>query len=418
MTYRRRIVDDILDDVFPQLPAILLDGPKAVGKTTTALQRSRTLQGLDQAAERSRVQADPENVITGDKPILVDEWHKVPETWGVIKRAVDRDFSGGQYLLTGSLPDSATHSGAGRITSLRMRPLSFAEREIEKPSVSLGELLQGNLSISGETELGLVDYNTELMRSGFPALRGLDGRALELAIDGYIERVVDADVTTLGVEVRRPATLMSWLASYAAATATVASWETIRHAASPGTTKAPAKTTAIPYRDALTRLRILDELPPWLPSHNTFTQAAQSSKHFLADPALAMRLMKFSREAISSAAAYDSGRFGRPLAGRMFEALATLSVRTYAEASHAKAMHFRDARGSREIDIIVERDDGKVLAIEVKLGNTVDASDTRHLTWLADRLGDDLIGSVVIYTGRHAYRSGDVAVVPLALLGP
>ena len=418
MEYRRRLIDGVLDDVFPQLPAILLDGPKAVGKTTTALQRAQTVKDMDQVGERTLAQADPETATMGTKPILIDEWHKAPDTWGVIKRAVDRDFSGGQYLLTGSLPDEATHSGAGRITSLRMRPLSLAEREIEEPTVSLRALLQGQADVAGETEIGLADYSAELMRSGFPALRRLDGRALELALDGYIERVVDADIRQLGLTLRQPATLMAWLRSYAAATATTASWETIRDGATTQAGNTPAKTTTMPYRDALTRLRILDELPPWLPSKNRFSRVAQSSKHFLADPALAMRLLNLSADTIPTAVAHDSGRFDRPLVGRMFEALATLSIRSYAEANYARAFHFRDGPGRREVDIIVESDDGKVLAIEVKLSSAVSPRDTRHLTWLREQLGSDLIDSVVVYSGRHAYRSGDVAVVPLALLGP
>jgi uncharacterized protein len=418
MTYRRRLIDDVLDEVFPQLPAILLDGPKAVGKTTTALQRARTVKDLDQAGDRTLALADPDSVVLGDKPILIDEWHRVPDTWGVIKRSVDRDYSGGQYLLTGSLPDSATHSGAGRITSLRMRPLSFAEREIERPSVSLRDLLHGNADIQGETSVTLTDYHTEMMRSGFPAFRQLDGQALQRALNGYIERIVDADVKTVGLELRQPATLRAWLASYAAATATVASWETIRDTAATGTGKIPAKSTVLSYRDSLTRLRILDDLPPWLPSRNSFSRVAQSSKHFLADPALAMRLMNFSPSTIGTAVSYGSGRYDHPLAGRMFEALVTLSVRSYADVCQAQVMHFRDGQGRREIDIIVERNDGKVLAIEVKMGTTVDAHDIRHLTWLRQQLGDDLIDSVVVYSGRHAYRMNGVAVIPLALLGP
>jgi uncharacterized protein len=417
MSYHRRAVDDIIDDLFPSLPALLLDGPKAVGKTTTALQRAKTVRNLDVEAERLRATVDPEWVITGTKPILIDEWHTVADTWGTVKRAVDNDHSGGQFILTGSMPDSSTHSGAGRITAIRMRPLSFAEREVSITSVSFGALLQGNADISGETDVSFSDYSDELMRSGFPALRDLEGNALRVALDGYIERIVDADIKELGVTIRKPAIFRSWMTSYAAATGTVASWEKIRDAANPGSGEVPAKTTVIPYRDALTRLRILDELPPWLPSHNQFRRAATASKHYLADPALALRLMNFTAESITTADAYGGGTFNRPLVGRMFESLAVLSVRTYAEANFAKAMHFRDAAGTREIDIIVERQDGKVLAIEVKLGQTVNDDDLVHLKWLRSELGDDLIDCVVLYSGPFAYRHDGIAFIPLALLG-
>ena len=417
MTYRRRAIDGIIDDIFPSLPALLLDGPKAVGKTTSALQRAKTVRNLDVEGTRLRASVDPEWVVKGDKPILIDEWHRVADTWSAVKRAVDADHSGGQFILTGSMPDSSTHSGAGRITAIRMRPLSFAERAVSATTVSFGTLLRGGAEISGETTLGFSDYSDELMRSGFPALRNLEGNALSAALDGYIERIIDADIKELGVTIRKPAVFRSWMTSYAAATGTVASWEKIRDAANPGSAEVPAKTTVMPYRDALTRLRILDELPPWLPSKNQFRRAATASKHYLADPALALRLMNFSAESIQTADTYGAHSFNRPLVGRMFESLAVLSVRTYAEACFAKTMHFRDAAGTREIDIIVERQDGKILALEVKLGQTVTDSDLTHLKWLRSQLGDDLIDCVVLYSGSFAYRKDGIAFLPLALLG-
>ena len=417
MTYRRRAIDGIIDDIFPSLPALLLDGPKAVGKTTSALQRAKTVRNLDVEGTRLRASVDPEWVVKGDKPILIDEWHRVADTWSAVKRAVDADHSGGQFILTGSMPDSSTHSGAGRITAIRMRPLSFAERAVSATTVSFGTLLRGGAEISGETTFGFSDYSDELMRSGFPALRNLEGNALSAALDGYIERIIDADIKELGVTIRKPAVFRSWMTSYAAATGTVASWEKIRDAANPGSAEVPAKTTVMPYRDALTRLRILDELPPWLPSKNQFRRAATASKHYLADPALALRLMNFSAESIQTADTYGAHNFNRPLVGRMFESLAVLSVRTYAEAYFAKTMHFRDAAGTREIDIIVERQDGKILALEVKLGQTVTDSDLTHLKWLRSQLGDDLIDCVVLYSGSFAYRKDGIAFLPLALLG-
>jgi len=299
-----------------------------------------------------------------------------------VKAAVDRDFGGGQFLLTGSLPDAGTHSGAGRITSMRMRPLSFAERGLAGPTVRFAELLAGTATL-----------------------------------DGYIERIIDSDVKEMGLSVRRPATLRAWLASYAAATATTAKWETIRDAANPGSGEPPTRVTVVPYRDALTRLRILDELPAWLPTNNEFTRVASGSKHFLADPALALRLLELNQNQLFGEAGFMATAHAKPLFGRMFEALVALTVRTAAEAQSAKVMHFRDARGFREIDLIVQRTDGKILAIETKLSETVTKADFKHLNWLEAQLGAELIGKVVIYSGKYAYQDQGVAVVPLALLG-
>ena len=255
------------------------------------------------------------------------------------------------------------------------------------------------------------------MQSEFPAIRTLRGSALRVALDGCIERVVDADVREMGFAIRKPASLKAWMTAYAAATATTASWEALRGAANVGSNEQPAKTMILPYKDALTRLRILDELPAWLPTRNQFARVSQAAKHYLADPALAMRLMNYDADTVRTAMNYGSGKYDGPLVGRLFEALVVLSVRTYADASFATTMHFRERDGRHEVDLIVERQDGKILAIEVKLSATVSDDDVKDLKWLKREIGDDLIDSVVLYSGEFAYRKDGIALIPLAMLG-
>jgi uncharacterized protein len=416
--YVRRSVDDALDELLLELPAILLDGPKAVGKTTTALQRAKTAKKLYRQTDLDRAALNPDWLLQGDKPILIDEWQKFSQSWELVKESVDNDFSGGQFLLTGSLPDSGTHSGAGRITSLRMRPLGFSERGLEAPSVSFQQLLDGHNEVSGNTKFSGEQYADEVASSGFFGIRTKTGNAQLVALDGYLERIIDTDVKEAGLSVRRPATLAAWMRAYAAATATTASWETIRDAATGGSDLPPTKATTLPYRDTLTRLRILDELPAWIPSRNHFTRVGSSSKHYLADPALALRLLGMSAAQLTAGPGFAQTTFDKPLFGRMFEALVALTVRGLAEAKFAKVMHFRDAKGFREIDLIVQRSDGKILGIETKLSETVTPQDFKHLHWLQDQIGDELIGKVLIYAGKEAYTAQGVSVVPLALLGP
>lgn len=415
MAYHRRLVDKVLDEVFPSLPAVLLDGPKAVGKTTTAAQRANTIRDFQDEADRAKTLADPAWTLSGQHPILIDEWQRVPDVWSQVKQAVDKDFTGGQFLLTGSLPNTSTHSGAGRITAIRMRPLSFAERNVASPTISFTDLLAGKAEVAGESSYQVNDYLHEIARSGFFGIRDLEGRSLRLALDGYIERVIDSDLPEMGIT-KRPASLLSWLRSYAAATATVAKWETIRDAANSGSGQTPSRSSVAPYRDALVRLRILDELPAWSPTNNQLVRVGSASKHFLADPALALRLLAQDAKTLEDSKNFASQGLDKPLAGRMFEALVALSIRTYGETQFAKAMHFRDPRGLHEIDLIIEREDGKVLAIEVKLANTIQDKDLRQLNWLRAQLGDQLIDSAVIYTGKHAYRQDGVAIIPFALL--
>ena len=141
--YVRRVVDAELDTLFPELPAILLDGPKGVGKTATALRRAATVWRLDSAPQRAIALADSQVVVGAEPPVLLDEWQRVPDVWDAVKRAVDAKPSGGQFLLTGSAPTTGTHSGAGRITSVRMRPLTLPERGVSRPTVSMAACSAG-----------------------------------------------------------------------------------------------------------------------------------------------------------------------------------------------------------------------------------------------------------------------------------
>lgn len=419
-TYVRRLIDDELDELFGQLPAILLDGPKGVGKTATALQRCRTVRRLDVGADRSVVEADPAVVAAGDPPVLVDEWQRVPAVWDAVRRLVDDDPSGGRFLLTGSAPTGGTHSGAGRITGLRMRPLSLFERHLCDATVSLQDLLDGTRpAVGGRSPLRLGDYVDEIIAGGFPGMRHLTGRALVRQLDSYLETIVDRDLPEAGFLVRRPATVKAWLRAYAAATATTASWEKIRDASTSGVAGKPAKTTTMPYTELLTALRVLDPVEAWLPTNNHLATLTAGPKHHLADPALAARLLDRTRRHLLAG---DEGSLGVPrdgtLLGGLFESLATLSVRTFAQSADASTRHLRTQGGRHEIDLIVERGGG-VLALEVKLSATVDEHDVRHLIWLRDQLGDEVIDAAVLTTGPDAYRRRDgVAVIPLALLGP
>lgn len=421
--YQRRVVDDELDELFGDLAAIAIEGPKGVGKTRTALQRARTVHRLDDPAELAVAEADPARLLEGERPVLIDEWQRLRQVWDLVRRAVDDGAPPGSFLLTGSaLPDPPpTHSGAGRIVTVRMRPLALSER-LQSSSVSLSELLSGaRAPVTGATDVALADYTEEVLASGLPGLRPLCGRARRLQLGGYVDRIVDRDIPDdAGVVIRNPAALRRWMAAYAAASSMTATFETVRDAASAGHEHKPSKNATQAYRDALTRVWVLDEVPAWIPSNNRLSELGQAPKHQLADPALAAQLLGV--QASTLLAGQSSGpavaRDGT-LLGALFESLVTLSVRVYAAHSEAKVRHLRTARGRQEVDLIVERADGSVVAIEVKLARSVSSDDAKHLTWLKQKLGDRVLDQVIITTGPKAYRREDgIAVVPLALLGP
>ena len=421
MPYRPRIVDSELDALLEGLPAVSLEGPKAVGKTETALRRARTVHHLDDPGRLDIVRAEPARLTDGDPPVLIDEWQRLPTCWDVVRRAVDRDPRPARFLLTGSATpsDAPTHSGAGRIVTVRMRPMALAERGVTTPTVRLATLLEGGRpALEGATRLSLTDYAREITQSGFPALRNHTGRLLRAQLDGYVDRIVEREFVDLGKSVRNAGALRRWLTAYAAASSITASYETLRDAASAGEADKPAKTTTLPYRAVLEQLWIIEPLPAWTPALNRLRRLAAAPVHQLADPALAARLLGVDTGAlIDGASAGPRIRREGTLLGALFESLVTLSVRTYAQANEARVGHLRTRGGEHEIDLVVERRDGRVVALEVKLSATVSDADTRHLAWLSERLGPDLLDAAVVTTGQEAYRRPDgIGVIPAGLL--
>jgi uncharacterized protein len=421
--YVRRVVDDELDELIEALPALALEGAKGVGKTATASQRAASIHQLDDPAVRALAEADAGRLLGTSPPVLIDEWQYVPAVWDRLRRAVDDGAVSGSFLLTGSASprETGAHSGGGRIVSVRMRPMSLAERVPGAATVSLAALLRGSRpSLEGQSRMTLEAYVDEILRSGFPGMRDLGGRALRAQLDGYLTRIIDRDFPELGHPIRNPSGLRRWMAAYAAATATTVSFEKIRDASTGGHDVKPARSTVQPYRDVLQRLFVLDEVPGWKPTRNHISELALPPKHHLADPALAARLLGATTETLLNG---EGPRLGAvrdgTLLGALFESLVTLSVRVYAQAAEARVGHLRTHRGLHEVDLVVERADGRVVAIEVKLTATPRDRDVAQLAWLRERLGRELLDAIVVTTGREAYRRPDgIAVVPAVLLGP
>lgn len=422
MAYSARILDRELDELLGALPALAIEGAKGVGKTETASRRALTVHMLDDPDRLALAAADPRRLLRSDPPILIDEWQRLPETWDLVRRAVDAGAEPGRFLLTGSASPDGTgrHSGAGRIPTIRMRPMSLIERTGGSGTVSLAELLDGGRpALEGETAMALEDYTEAIVGSGLPGFADLSGRALRTQLDGYLNRIVDRDFAELGHELRNPAGLRRWMTAYAAASSTPTSFEKIRDAATGGEGEKPSKRGAAPYRSVLERLWILDPVPAWQPTRRHLSRLSASPKHHLADPALAARLLGASASSL-----LENRPLGPPiprdgtLLGALFESLVTLCVRVYAQAAEASVGHLRTFSGDREVDLIVQRQDGRVVAVEVKLRRTVRDEDCKHLEWLRDRIGDELLDAVIVTTGEAAYRRPDgIAVVPAALLG-
>lgn len=416
MDYQRRTIDTELDDLMSMAPAIAIDGPKGVGKTDTASRRASTEWMLDDPGQREIAAADFTFSAVPQGTLLIDEWQKLPQVWDAVRRRVDAGAEPGRFLLTGSATptDAAgTHSGAGRILSLRMRPMALHERGAVTPTVSLAALLSGEQrAIEGESQFTVADYAESIAAGGFPGVMTAAPRVRRAMLGSYIDRIIDRELPDSGFRVRRPEVLRRWLAAYAAAVSTTTAYSKILDATTGGDGSQPAKTTTMAYREHLTRLWLLDPVPGWLPAHNGLRRLQEAPKHHLADPALAARLLGLSAGSLV-------GRTGSHMLGPLFESLVTLSVKVAAQAAEARVRHLRMYGGDREVDLIVEGVDGQVVGCEVKLAPSVSPADVRHLLWLRDQIPDRIADLVVVTTGTTAYRRPDgIAVVPLALLGP
>lgn len=416
MDYLDRSLDLELDELLPVAAAIAIDGPKGVGKTGTARRRADATWWLDDPAQRDVARADFDLASAPSGTLLLDEWQQVPQVWDSVRRQVDAGARPGRFLLTGSATPvgvSGTHSGAGRILSLRMRPMGLHERGLTSPTVSLSAMLDGTArQVIGRSSFSLLDYASAITDSGFPGMMRAAPRLRRGLLDAYLRRIIDSDLPGLGYEVRRPETLRRWLTAYAAASSTVTAYSRLLDATTGGDGSQPAKTTTIAYRDHLTQLWLLDPVPGWSTVNNPLRRLQRSPKHQLADPALAARLLGLNSQSVLGSA-------GAHMAGPLFESLATLGIRVLAQSVDASVSHLRLSGGEREVDLVVEGPEGQVLGVEVKLAPEVTAADVRHLLWLRDQVPDRVVDLVVVTTGTTAYRRSDgVAVVPLALLGP
>ena len=426
MTYLVRTIDKELDELLPHLAAVALDGPKGVGKTETAGRRVDHTIRLDNPDQRRIVAADFNLQAIPEGNVLFDEWQHLPQVWDSVRRQVDSGAPPGRFILTGSatpVDAAGTHSGAGRIVSLRMRPMGLHERGAVQPTVSFNELLYGTdggpeigyagsqTQVGGVSEFSIVDYAQAIAASGLPGISSLPPRLQQVQLDSYLLRIIDRDLPDRDVEVRRPETLRRWLAAYAAASSTTATYSSILDATTGGDGHQPSKDTTLRYRDHLQQLWLLDPVPGWTSFHNPLKRVSQTPKHQLADPALALRLLNLNATDLLN----DRGAH---MFGPLLESLAALGVRILAQAAQARTFHLRTHGGEHEVDFVVEGQGGALLGIEVKLAAGIDDRDVRHLHWFKEQMRGDVSDLVILTTGTQAYRRSDgVAVVPLALLG-
>lgn len=413
--YLPRYADAQLQQILGMMPAVSIDGARGVGKTSTALQVARTAYRLDEEAAFDTFTYAPKHFLTQPTPVLVDEWQRYPAALDHVRRAVDEGAADGSYILCGSAapqPGQTVHTGAGRIVHLLMRPMTLAERGFSQPIISLDELLQGGpgQDFYGTSPHEPTDYVEQIVGSGWPAVVGRPLAAARLFLDGYLQDLFDTNLSAAGYDTRSPHSLRQWLTSYAAMTATSSDYGEILDHATGDQAEKPSKNTTLRFRDALSRLWLLDPLEAWVPAGKVASKLKMRPVHHLVDPGLAVHLLDLDADQLLLP------QNGKTL-GRMFEALATLCVRSYAQHRGWRVGYLRTRDGAREVDLVVQAAANRVIGIEVKLNAKIDDEHVKHLLWFRQALGADCAATAVLYPGKIAYRRPDgIYVIPLDLL--
>jgi predicted AAA+ superfamily ATPase len=415
--YLPRIVDRELASRLAATGAVVIEGPKACGKTATARQiaASEALLDVDTGA-REAAAIDPRLVLDGEVPRLLDEWQLEPALWNHVRRAIDDRQAPGQFILAGSAvpPDEITrHTGAGRITRLRMRPLTLFETSVSSGSISLAALLSGTAKPRApDTGLEIADLAREIAIGGWPGFRRLTTERALRAVRDYLEEIRNVDVSRLEGGRRDPQKVGQLLRSLARNVATHVSIATLRQDTA-GAEGGLKHETISDYLDALRRLMIIEDQPAWAPHlRSTYALRRQVKRHFV-DPSLAVAALRATPERLLG---------DLKLLGFLFESLVVRDLRVYAQAADARVLQYRDSRGV-EVDAIVERADGRWTAFEVKLGaGQVDdavATLQRFVQQIdTERAGSPVELGVIVGTGYGYRREDGVLVIPIGALGP
>jgi predicted AAA+ superfamily ATPase len=414
MTYTNRVVDDELLSRLSASGAVLIEGAKACGKTETARRAaaSEVLLDIDTAA-REAAAIDPSLVLDGAAPRLIDEWQLEPGIWNHVRRAVDDRGKPGQFILTGSAvpaDDATRHTGAGRISRLRMRPMSLFEAGYSTGGLSLARLLASGEAKCPDPGLTVAEVAERVAVGGWPGHSGPAERSIRANRD-YLEEIRRVDVDRIAPR-RDPNRIGRLLRSLGRNASTYASIATLAGDTG-GADGLLDRETVRGYLDALDRLMIVEDQPPWSPRLRSRSVMRSSAKRHFVDPSLAVAALR-----VGPAQLLRDLR----LLGFLFESLVVRDLRIYSQTLDAQVLQYRDNTGL-EVDAIVELPDGDWAAFEVKLGaGQVDEGAASLLTLArrvdADVNGKPLLLGVIVGSGYGYVRPDGVAVIPVGALGP
>ncbi len=420
--YRRRIAQRELKSRLARSGAVLIEGARASGKTVLArkVAASRVMLDTDRSARRA-ADVDPGLLLRGETPRLIDEWQLVPEVWNHVRHAVDERAGRGHFILTGSAvpPDDITrHTGAGRITRLRLRPMSLVELGRSTGEVSLARLLEGSPAPSGEAKLSVEEIAELVCVGGWPGHLGASqespSRSVEDAVEengDYLGEIRRTDIRRVDGVGRDPERVGRFLQSLARNVATCASLATLASDLS-GPDRDLDHNTARSYMTALERLMIVEDQPPWAPHLRSRSRLRTATKRHFVDPSLAVAALSATPDHLL----HDFEWFGL-----LFESMVVRDLRVYAQAAGASVFHYRDNTGL-EVDAVVDAGPGRWAAFEIKLGARRIDDAVRALLKFAERVDTERCGEpaalgVIVGSGYGYTRPDGVAVIPVGALG-
>ena len=416
--YLPRTCDTELQQFLASSGAVLIEGPKWCGKTSTAIHASKSviyLQDPDQSSSfLAMADTKPSLLLKGESPRLIDEWQMAPVLWDAVRFEVDKRAETGQFILTGSAvpADNLTaHTGTGRISRLKMRPMSLFESGESNGTVSLRDLFLGRQEETGVlSELSIEQIAFVICRGGWPAsINRKQTVALRMAID-YVEAIINQDISQVdGVE-KNPDRVRLLLRSLARNLSTTANYTTIREDIE-ATDLSISDKTISSYMNALRRIFVVEDLPAWSPSLRSKTAIRNTEKRHFVDPSIATAVMRLNPEGVLADFQYF---------GFLFESLCCRDLRIYAQANDGDVFHYRDKSGL-EADLIIRLRDGSWAAVEVKLGQKQIEEAAKNLLIFKNKVDSERMGKVsflmVLTGGQFAYRRNDgVWVIPIGCL--
>lgn len=419
--YLPRLVDKLVELNLKAFGAICIEGAKWCGKTWTSRYHSKSAIYLGDPSENCQnkelMQLAPKIALDGETPRLIDEWQELPSVWDTVRHEVDKRGKKGQFILTGSstpVQKGVLHSGAGRISTIRMRPMSLFESNDSSGQVSLQSIFDGTFEAVATPKINLRTLIELTVRGGWPGSLGLSYEEYSIIPKEYISSIINHDIYRLERINRNSKKMHRLLKSLARNESTVASISTLREDVKEYENDTLDNDTISAYLTIFERLFLIDNQKAFSSNIRSATRIKQADKRHFVDPSLAIALLDASYEDLLN----DLNTFDF-----MFEALCERDLRIYAESLGGKLYHYQDYK-NREIDAIVELKDGRLGAFEIKLGVEAVDNAARSLIEIRDALkaeGSNKLDVLVVISGlsNFAYRREDgVYVVPITTLRP